>query len=604
LTINSPNHQKTLGRKLLILVVLFSSVITLFISAIQLNSDYKRDIGSIHSTIQSIKDVHLESLTSKVWTADLVEIQNQLDGILRLPDIQYIEILEESKVIASTGDQEFDNIINQSIQLSFIHRGEELNIGTLNLQATKNTAKEHLIDQAITIVISNGIKTFLVSALILYLFHHLFTRHLHTISAFTQQLSLNNLDQHLKLERKPSEEKKQDELDILVQGIRSMQQNLSASIAQAKEKDAHYRQLVESSTAIPWELDLKTWCFTYVGPQAKKIFGYPIKSWYQKDFWGNHLHPEDKEYAMQYCITSTEAGEDHSFEYRMITAEDKTIWIRDDVQIIMEGGKAIKLQGYMFDITQRKLAEIELGNYRETLESTVKERTKELQNSNQELEAFCYSVSHDLRAPLRAISGFAQILLTDKIDNLDEESVEYLERVISGGKNMGELIDALLDLSRVTRHAFITTDVNLSELFKNAIDREQEESKDRFVDVTIEPDLIVNGDKALLNILINNLANNAWKYTSKTSHASITFGSTFKENQRQYFVSDNGTGFDQNYSSKLFSPFQRLHTEREFEGTGIGLATVQRIVNRHNGNVWASGKVDNGARFSFTLNEE
>ena len=604
MTINSPNHQKTLGRKLLILVVLFSSVITLFISAIQLNSDYKRDIGSIHSTIQSIKDVHLESLTSKVWTADLVEIQNQLDGILRLPDIQYIEILEESKVIASTGDQEFDNIINQSIQLSFIHRGEELNIGTLNLQATKNTAKEHLIDQAITIVISNGIKTFLVSALILYLFHHLFTRHLHTISAFTQQLSLNNLDQHLKLERKPSEEKKQDELDILVQGIRSMQQNLSASIAQAKEKDAHYRQLVESSTAIPWELDLKTWCFTYVGPQAKKIFGYPIKSWYQKDFWGNHLHPEDKEYAMQYCITSTEAGEDHSFEYRMITAEDKTIWIRDDVQIIMEGGKAIKLQGYMFDITQRKLAEIELGNYRETLESTVKERTKELQNSNQELEAFCYSVSHDLRAPLRAISGFAQILLTDKIDNLDEESVEYLERVISGGKNMGELIDALLDLSRVTRHAFITTDVNLSELFKNAIDREQEESKDRFVDVTIEPDLIVNGDKALLNILINNLANNAWKYTSKTSHASITFGSTFKENQRQYFVSDNGTGFDQNYSSKLFSPFQRLHTEREFEGTGIGLATVQRIVNRHNGNVWASGKVDNGARFSFTLNEE
>ena len=255
MTINSPNHQKTLGRKLLILVVLFSSVITLFISAIQLNSDYKRDIGSIHSTIQSIKDVHLESLTSKVWTADLVEIQNQLDGILRLPDIQYIEILEESKVIASTGDQEFDNIINQSIQLSFIHRGEELNIGTLNLQATKNTAKEHLIDQAITIVISNGIKTFLVSALILYLFHHLFTRHLHTISAFTQQLSLNNLDQHLKLERKPSEEKKQDELDILVQGIRSMQQNLSASIAQAKEKDAHYRQLVESSTAIPWELD-------------------------------------------------------------------------------------------------------------------------------------------------------------------------------------------------------------------------------------------------------------------------------------------------------------------------------------------------------------
>lgn len=602
--INTPRVSSPLGRRLLILVVLFSSIITIVISVIQLNSDYKRDINNINSTLQSIKDVHLESLTSNVWTADSREINKQLDGMLHLPSIQYLEIIENNNVLASAGIKQSDNILKDTVDLIFQHRNQTLNIGTLNIQATLTQAYEHLVDQAISIVVSNAIKTFLVSAFILFLFYQLFTRHLHSIAGFTQNLNLNNLDQTFNLDRKTSATNKQDELDILTLGISSMQQNLSESITLSKEKDAHYKRLVESSTAIPWELDLQTWCFTYVGPQARNIFGYPINNWYQKNFWVDHIHPEDRDNALNYCESSTNACKDHTFEYRMLTANDKTIWIKDDVQVVIKEGKPVKLQGYMFDITQRKLAEIELANYQRKLESLVLERTKDLEASNQELEAFCYSVSHDLRSPLRTISGFAQILHEDNQHELTEESIDYLNRVINGCRNMGELIDALLDLSRVTRRSFDQTEVNLSDLFQHAIDLEIEDNSDRIIDIKAEPDLNVIGDRTLLRILMNNLVNNACKYTSNNDKTTVIFGCKIIDNQQHFFISDNGTGFNPEYASKLFAPFQRLHNEKDFEGTGIGLATVQRIVTRHNGKIWAESIEGDGATFWFTLNEK
>ncbi len=602
--INSPatKHQHSLGKRLLILVVLFSSAITLITSAIQLYSNYQEDVNHIKDTLKSIHDVHLESLTSKVWTADIAEIQKQLEGIHRLPNIQYIEISEDGKIIASAGNNASKNIILDTTTLKYPHRDKMINIGTLKIQATLDNAYQHLIDQAISIVVSNAIKTFLVSIFILVLFYQLMTRHLQTIADFTQRLNLNNLDENLILDRPPSTPGKEDELDILTQGIRNMQSNLKSSIKQLQEKDAHYKKLVEASTAIPWELELKTQCFSYVGPQAKAIFGYPLTQWYEKDFWTSHLHPDDKEQAINYRVSHSNSQVDHSVEYRMITADGKTIWIRDDVQVVVEDGKAAKLRGYMFNITTRKQAELELLNYQKKLESLVRERTRELETSNEELEAFCYSVSHDLRAPLRTISGFSQILMEDHGSTLNNDAKDSLDRVIKGCQKMGELIDALLSLSRVSRRVLDKNGVNLSKLVEDAIEAEKETDKQRQVEVFIEPDLFVEGDEPLLRIMMTNLINNAWKYTAGKKQASIEFGARVVNNQRQFFIKDNGAGFNPEYISKLFTPFQRLHKNSEFEGTGIGLATVQRVVARHNGMVWAEGQENKGATFYFTLN--
>lgn len=594
--------RQSLGRKLLILVVLFSSLITLVISAIQLANNYKDDVANIHKTLKSIKEVHLDSLSSTVWTADIIETQRQLEGISRLPDISFIEIVEDDRTLVSIGTKRSEDVINETIDIIHVHRDQKLTIGTLRIQATLINAYDHLVDRAIDILISNAIKTFLVSAFILFLFYNLLTRHLQTIANFTKNLDLEHLETQLVLNRN-NNSGAHDELEVLVNSINNMQHNLRNSLIQIKNKDKKYKQLIESSTAVPWELDLATFRFTYVGPQAERILGYPVNDWYEEDFWASHLHSEDKKEAIDFCQKSTAAGKDHSFEYRMIAQNQQEVWIRDDVQVVSKNGKPVKLQGYMFEITQRKLAEIELEKHRKHLEALVRERTAELEMSNEELEAFCYSVSHDLRSPLRSISGFAQIVREEIQDETSDENIDYIDRVVTGCKNMNELIDSLLNLSRVTRKSMSKDSVDLSRLAKEAFENEVETTLSH-VKYDIQDHLIANGDYTLYKVLISNLVSNAVKYSSKTEHPYVEFGAKYLNGQLCYYMKDNGAGFNMEYASKLFSPFQRLHRKEHFEGTGVGLATVYRIVKRHNGRIWAEGKVNEGATIWFTLNDD
>jgi len=275
-----------------------------------------------------------------------------------------------------------------------------------------------------------------------------------------------------------------------------------------------------------------------------------------------------------------------------------------------ESGEMVALGGISYDITERKRMEIELRRSEEKikiLNDDLLRQNLRLQTANKELESFSYSVSHDLRAPLRSIDGFSQALLEDYGESLDETGNDHLQRVRAATQRMGQLIDDLLQLSRISRLVSECQRVDLSAIAREIIREFREKCPQRAVEVTIQDGLGADGDPRLLRIVLENLLSNAWKFTSKKKHAHIEFGSGVHNGASAFFVRDDGVGFDMVYADKLFGAFQRLHSVVEFEGTGIGLATVQRIIHRHGGQVWAEGTLNQGATFYFTLeplNEE
>ncbi|HEM48597.1 MAG TPA: GHKL domain-containing protein, partial [Caldithrix sp.] len=240
-----------------------------------------------------------------------------------------------------------------------------------------------------------------------------------------------------------------------------------------------------------------------------------------------------------------------------------------------------------------------IRNINRELEERVTKRTEELELTNKELEAFTYSVSHDLRAPMRSINSFSDILIEDYADKIDEKGKDYLSRISSSGKYLGFLIDDMLKLSRVTRTKLTFEEVNLSSMFSSLIEDLKQKEPNRKVILKIANFLVVKGDRSLLRIMLQNLLDNAWKFTSKKPETHIEFGKTQFNNQPVFYIKDNGIGFENKFSDKIFEAFQRLNND--FEGTGIGLATVYRIIQRHGGKIWAEGNKDKGATFYFHL---
>lgn len=252
-------------------------------------------------------------------------------------------------------------------------------------------------------------------------------------------------------------------------------------------------------------------------------------------------------------------------------------------------------------VEQLHIAQDKLRQMNEGLERRVAERTVELEAANKELEAFSYSVSHDLRAPLRSIDGFSQALAEDYPDKLDDQGKNYVQRVRAATQRMGHLIDDLLQLSRVARADMKRETVDLSTLVMSAVEELREAQPGHTVEVVLQPGLTAEGDPKLLRVLLTNLLNNAWKFTGKIERPCVEFGATRENGKPVYYVRDNGAGFDMQYAHKLFGAFQRLHAMNEFPGTGVGLAIVQRIARRHGGEVRAEGRPGEGATFYFTL---
>jgi PAS domain S-box-containing protein len=391
-----------------------------------------------------------------------------------------------------------------------------------------------------------------------------------------------------------------------IQGFITEITSIKEAQAALRESEARFRELAENIDEVFYINSADLSQMLYVSHAYQEIWGQTCESVYQNSYaWSESLHPDDGDRLVAACNRLIQ-GEPLEEEYRIIRPDGDMRWIFTRAfPIYSQSGEILRHVGVAADITNRKQAELEIRQLNEQLEERVQQRTADLIAANKELEAFSYSVSHDLRAPLRGMDGFSKILLERYQDQLDEQGQHYLTRIRSGTQRMGEIIDALLQLSRVTRSQMQFHQVNLSAIAQEIAQELGEREPQRRVEWLISPDLIVQGDPQLLRIVMENLLNNAWKFTSTEIHSKIELACLVSEQENNnyltYIVRDNGVGFDQTYVNKLFQAFQRLHAMEEFPGTGIGLATVQRIVRRHGGNVWANGSVGEGATFYFTL---
>ena len=374
---------------------------------------------------------------------------------------------------------------------------------------------------------------------------------------------------------------------------------------QLRRSERMYRELVQGVNGIILRMD-RDGRVIFANEYALKFFGYAEEELVGRGVVGT-IVPETETTGRDLLAMVADIWENPG-RYALNVNENilrsgERVWISwSNRPVFDEGGVLKEILAVGTDITPLKRSEEEIRRLNAELEDRVRERTAQLEASNRELEAFCYSVSHDLRAPLRHINSFGAIIMEDYGERLDGEAKESLLRICAASERMGELIDDLLELSRVSRTEMNCERVDISALAREIADEFRDAERDRAAEFVIAEGMGAWGDRRLLRLVLENLVGNAWKYTSREEKAFIEIGLGENGGGRQvYFVRDNGVGFDMKYADKLYGAFQRLHSPAEFEGSGIGLATVQRIVHRHGGDVWAEGETGKGATFFFSL---
>ncbi|MBM3392054.1 MAG: PAS domain S-box protein [Betaproteobacteria bacterium] len=370
-----------------------------------------------------------------------------------------------------------------------------------------------------------------------------------------------------------------------------------------RESEARHRLIVDTALDAVISMDCEG-CVTEWNGEAERMFGYRREAVLGRPIAELIVPPRLREAHRQGLKRYLATGKGKVLGTRIETTAMRSDGSEFPVDLAIAtvgDGSGLFFSAFVRDITERKRHEEEMRRHRQELELRVAERTQALQRANRELEAFSYSISHDLRAPLRAINGFSHLLEEDYAASLDATARGYLARVRAGSVKMGALIDDLLELSRVSRHEMKLEEVDLSALAAEIAAELTTGEPGRRVEWIIAPGLDARCDAGLMRSALANLLGNAWKYTSRREHARIEFGAEEKDGGRVYFVRDNGAGFDMKFAGKLFGAFQRLHSPAEFPGTGVGLAIVARIVRRHGGEIRAEAHPDEGATFRFTL---
>lgn len=577
--------QQHISNRLIVYIILFSSMVTAMVTVIQLYSEYLEDKSLLDNNIDNINTGYHQSITNAVWLDDKQQLIAILDGVVALPDIEYIEVRVNDDLYAFRGQRVESNSLNTSFPLSYLHDNKMLTIGNTFVEASLSGIYQRLLNHAWAILGLNAIKTFVVAIFMYFMFNRLVIRRLEYLSSFVRQYDIQNANSQTEL-KTPTDDKHPDEITEIVTALNSMQVHLSQSL----------KELLNLKNTLDLSLDgvfmfhPETFRFVYANLGASKLLGYTTEE--LMNMTPIDISPNMTKQRFSKLISSTLASENQAINIETLfqSKQGETTPVRLLLQYLQPDNESPRFVFMARDISEHIKSEM-----------AIRKSLDEAKTANTELESFSYSVSHDLRSPLRSIDGFSHLLLEDYGDKIDETGKNYIRRVRDNSQHMGRLIDDMLSLSSVTRGEISRQNHNISEMAKQAVKKLQDSEPERKVSITIAPAMQAWVDKSMFQNLLDNLIGNAWKYTGKTNYPAIEFGSTTQNSETVYYVRDNGVGFDMQYAGKLFGAFQRLHSAEEFAGTGIGLATVLRILRKHGGRAWAEAEVGKGATFYFTL---
>ncbi|MBF0224059.1 MAG: PAS domain S-box protein [Desulfobacterales bacterium] len=600
--------------------VIIALLLGLLSSVIQIALDFLHEREKTDSIVLEIISMFHDAAARAVYDIDELAAKSVSSGLFKYQPIRRVEIIDD-----------FGNILNKSVRnitnqkqkwleklvrrvfdedkkytVSLYIRGQSKSFGNIIVGVDTYLVAENFLKRAILVLVSGIVRNIALSFVLMLMFYYSLTLPLLRATKEISKVDIAEPAASLVTIPKGHQD---DEFGLLIDTVNMVLNSFDISLMDLEQteqalrkSESKYRNIFENSISGIFQI-LPTGFFVTANPSLARICGYDSSSEFIMNInnIARHLFTEPEKYLQFQDILEKE-GFIKDFEFNLKRKDQSIIIAVINAQVVKdEKDTLLYYEGILEDITQRKQGEELMLSLNRELEQRVLERTSELEAANKELEAFSYSVSHDLRAPLRAIDGFSQALLEDYYDKLDDDGRDFLQRIRVASQKMGKLIDDLLKLSRVTRDDMKREELNLSLMVKDILENLSSKEPQREVEILIEDNLTVSGDARLIRIMLDNLLGNAWKYTSKVEHTRIEFGKKIKNDIGNFYIKDNGDGFNMIYVDKLFKAFNRLHTPDKFEGTGIGLAIVQRVINRHGGSIWAEGKEGEGAVFYFIL---
>jgi len=581
-----------LARRLILWTILFSGSIALLITALQLAWEYRDDLREVEERFEQIEQSTLPSIVEAVWVSDRRQLAILLAGISQRRDFSQAEVRVDGQVLAAAGKPHAEVRMTRRWPLGYDYRGRRQMIGELVVHADLEVTRARFVERAVFIVAANIAKTALVAAFMFLLVHRLVTRHLESFARHVGQATFETLHTPVVLERKPPT--RPDELDAVVAAYNAARENLTESYNRIRSLFQAVEQSPVSIVITDTEARIQ-----YVNRFFTRVTGYAADEVLGRSprILKSGSTPKSVYEAMWQTIAAGNIWSGRLYNRK----KDGTLHWEDVVisGITDEHGRIINYVAVKEDITARVESERRILELNESLERRVAERTAELERANKELQAFSSTVSHDLRAPLRAINGYARLLADNERQSLSTDGQGMLDRIAANSSKLAGLIDEILEYSRAVQKPLHRTAVDMGKLAHGVADEMAGDFPAARVDVAALP--LVEGDATMLHQVLANLIGNALKFAAGRSAPHVEVGVGREGDEMVFFVRDNGAGFDPRYADRLFGMFQRLHSEKEFPGTGVGLAIVKRLIERHGGRIWAESAPGAGATFYFTV---
>jgi PAS domain S-box-containing protein len=594
-----------LARRLILLTVVFSGTLALVISAVHVAMEYRRDVDEIEQRFDVIEKSYLPSISESAWLLDREQLRILLQGIKRLPDLSYVEVTHTEGRLAASGEPGSAGGIARSWTLTRNYRGSDVVVGELNVQASLAGPRARILSRAGYIAATNIAKTLLVAAFMFFLVWWLVTRHLERIAAHVSGPDPVGPARALVLERPRSP--RIDEFDRLVEALNDMATQIRASQEGLRLAATVFESAVEGIVVTDPRsriLAVNTRCLEITGYPAAEVLGQTPRIWRS----GRH----DKSFYRDMWRSILEKGGwSGEIWNRRKDGCIRPEWVSISA-VLGHDGNVTHFIGMYYDLTGRIAAEQalreserrrreDLQHANAELEVRVAERTALLEAANSDLKAFSYTVSHDLRAPLRHISGYLGMLGKLQSVSNDSEALRYAEVASNAAVRLGRMVDELLRYAQLGHQPMQFERVDLAMLIASLRRELESLQEQRRVEWIVGELPAVRGDATLLRLAFQNLLDNALKFTRGRDPARIEVSANADAAEVTVRVRDNGVGFDARYAGKLFGAFERMHTENQFPGTGIGLAHVKRIVERHGGHVRFEAAPQEGAAFFVTI---